>query len=116
MTVIWNLTQYPATPAQLAAGVVNLPAGAREEVVSLLMFDHRPDWREVEERARLITLAVPRSEEGTLVFAMLGGPPFLLSALEWMLHRASITPVYAFTHLETLEENQAHGGFVAVGP
>lgn len=37
--MILNITQHPATPEQIAAGVVDLPADKRAALCSLLTFD-----------------------------------------------------------------------------
>lgn len=136
--MIINLTQHQATPEQLAAGVVDLPPAVRELLLNELTFDTLPSAEEIEDRAAFIAAlalgfssgqidedlanagAVPRG-----VRAMIGGAPYLMSALEAALFDAGIQPVYAFSVRESQEEQQAdgsvrkvnifrHGGFVEV--
>lgn len=138
--IIINLTQHQATPEQVAAGVVDLPPAVRDLLLKELTFDTLPSAEEIEDRAAHIAAlamdfttsqlgdemanagAVPRG-----VRAMIGGAPYLMSALEAALLDACIQPVYAFSVRESIEEVQPdgsvrkinvfrHGGFVEVRP
>lgn len=52
--MILNITQHPATPEQIAAGVVDLPADKRAALCSLLTFDALPTRAAIEEAAESI--------------------------------------------------------------
>jgi len=107
MMEILNLTQHPATPEQIAAGVVDLQGEALELLHSLLDFEELPERPEIQERAnKLAGLAVGVGAR----HAMIGGAPFLMKALEWALQRANITPLYAFSRRESIEERTPDGG------
>lgn len=103
---ILNLTQHPATPDQVAAGVVDLPAERREFLVKLLTFEELPSRYEIEEVALHIA-ALCDTEWVTT--AMIGGAPYLMSALEEALSTIYVKPVYAFSKRESVEELQPDG-------
>jgi hypothetical protein len=111
--MILNLTQHPATPAQIAAGVVDLPANEREVVSKLLTFDTLPKEGEVFDRAYALAAAASESlgRMGAEVFGqvMIGGASWLMSALETALRDNGIEPLYAFSIRESVEEVQANG-------
>ena len=120
--MIINLTQHQATPEQVAAGVVDLPPAVRELLLMELTFETLPSAEEIEDRAAFIAalalgFASSRVDEdldnaGALpqgVRAMIGGAPYLMSALEVALLDAGIQPVYAFSIRESREEQQADG-------
>ncbi len=99
-----NLTQHPATPEQVAAGVVE-PEN-KERVRDLLTFNNLPDFGELVERAgKLARIAKDAGAEA----AMIGGAPFFMRALENALVSLGIRPVYAFSTREVVEEVQEDG-------
>jgi len=103
MTIL-NLTQHPATPDQIEAGVVE-PAD-KKQVVDLLTFDTIPSPAEMRDRAeRIAALA----KEAGAASAMIGGAPFFMSALERALLEAGVEPVYAFSVRRTEEAPQPDG-------
>lgn len=119
-----NLTQHPATPEQRAAGVIDLPANAG--IADLLTFDALPTRQEIEERAKAIAaLALhyqcgedradddgrlpPGDNGGYCHAAMIGGAPWLMSALERELHAVHIEAYYAFSRRESVEVAQPDG-------
>lgn len=122
--IILNLTQHPATPEQLEAGVVEPTDKA--SVKALLTFEDLPDQREI--RARAADLAAIAYYDGAFDdAAMIGGAPYLMSALEEMLLDSGIQPVYAFSRRESIEATNADGsiqkqnvfrhiGFITVDP
>lgn len=124
--MIINLTQHHATPDQIAAGVIDLPDEERATLSKALTFDECPTVEDVVQRARAIAeLAASVAEQIGAGRAMIGGAPYLMSALESSLLDAGIQPVYAFSVRESREERQAdgsvrkvnvfrHGGFVEV--
>lgn len=125
--MILNLTQHPATPEQLAAGVFDPTPEERAEIVALLTFDELPQKGEIEDRADMLALtalailsarfrALPlceqerRLEDGECgYFAMMGGAPFLMLHLENELVDKGINPLYAFSVRESVEETLPDG-------
>jgi hypothetical protein len=120
MSAILNLTQHPALPEQMEAGVFD--AEVRDELDALLTFDEPPTMDEMEYRAaRLAFIAECAGADA----AMIGGAPFFMSTLERALLVAGITPVYAFSKRVSGEVIQPdgsvrkmsifrHAGFVSV--
>lgn len=108
---IINLTQHQATPEQISAGVEDLPKEQRSALCALLTFDSIPSSDEVEERAEQIALlANAVADEAPDQFAMIGGAPYLMSALERALLDQLITPLYAFSVRESVEQISPDGG------
>jgi len=106
MTII-NLTQHAATAEQLAAGVFDVPnEGARRELLMQLTFNDLPEDGEIVERAE--ALASIAGAFGARA-AMIGGAPYLMSALERELREGGITPLYAFSRRESVEEKLPDG-------
>jgi len=103
---ILNLTQHPATPDQVAAGVVEPKDKAR--VRELLTFNELPTPEELKERVKALTEIV--LEEG-FSKAMIGGAPYLMYPLEIRLRTQGILPLYAFSKRE-IEEIQLPDGSV----
>lgn len=117
---ILNLTQHPSTAEQSLAGVVDLAPELRAFLMKLLTFDSLPSARLVAARA--ISIAQIASESHCDA-AMLGGAPYLITPLHVLLHEHGITPLYAFSIRQSIEEPQPdgsvrkinvfrHGGFV----
>jgi len=115
---ILNLTQHTATPEQLADGVMDLPAEAREALQVLLTFDRPVLCDEVAARAadiaELAAQFVPLAagEFGHHFFAgqaMIGGAPYLMAPLERALRDHGIEPLYAFSARESAEQQQPDG-------
>ena len=106
MTII-NLTQHAATAEQLAAGVFDVPnEGARRELLMQLTFNDLPEDGEIVERAE--ALASIAGAFGARA-AMIGGAPYLMSTLERELREGGITPLYAFSRRESVEEKLPDG-------
>ena len=97
--IILNLTQHPATPEQIEAGVIE-PRG-KKIVQQLLTFDDLPTQDVIDARA--IQLADYAASHG-VTHAMIGGAPWLMHTLADRLFRAGITPLYAFSTRESVEE------------
>jgi len=107
--VILNLTQHPATPEQVAAGVVDLPADERVTLIDRLTVDALPTGSEIEARcADIATLAALASDQHP-VQAMIGGAPWMMARLETALCDQGIEPVYAFSVRESIEQTNADG-------
>jgi len=126
MSII-NLTQHPATPEQVAAGVFDMPPSLRGDLSALLTFDAPPSAEEIHARAHDIAImaamlasGADRAEEvdGTVadndtgafaLQAMIGGAPYLMAPLETALRENGIEPVYAFSIRESVEQSQPDG-------
>jgi len=102
--MILNLTQHQATPEQIEAGVVE--PHHKSEVVSALTFESLPTLSEVKHRA--LKLGMIATASGCSE-AMIGGAPYLMRPLEEELLGRNITPLYAFSIRESVEEIQADG-------
>lgn len=110
MTRILNLTQHSPTPEQTAQGVVEMGEGARAVVRDLLTFTDLPSPDEVRRRAEgLAELASLEAERRGATAAMIGGAPYLMGPLERALRKRGITPLYAFSRRESVEEKQDDG-------
>lgn len=114
--MIVNLTQHPATPDQIAAGVVDLPAAERASLTGLLTFDSLPVAGEIEARAADIAeLAVSNgfggddADDPVPARAMIGGAPYLMAPLETALRVIGIEPVYAFSTRASVEQTMPDG-------
>src|SRR5699024_11202078 len=95
---IINLTQHPATPAQIAARVEE--PRDKKAVQALLTFGELPARSEIDSRAaRLATIAAEHGAHN----AMIGGAPYLMGALERALAKEGIMPVFAFSKRESVE-------------
>lgn len=123
-TRILNLTQHDATPEQKLAGVTcgDVTDASVIEFRKLLNFDALPTPAEIRQRAEKIaqyaattsTLVDYGGDSGCVVnerfqFAMIGGAPFLMAPLEEELRRVGITPLYAFSTRESVEQVQSDG-------
>lgn len=125
-----NLTQHPATPEQLAAGIYDPTPEERDLIVKLLTFEECPDTHEIEDRAAELALeayaivhrhiretmseeeqmAIVRGGYGSFnMNAMIGGAPYLMSALEKALVDYGVCPYYAFSRRESVEETMPDG-------
>ena len=120
--MILNLTQHPATPEQVAAGVFN---AEDDRIKNALTFNTLPTPQEIETKAlTLATLAQhhlywhiigknehlsPNEDDDTVLAmmvdmeVMIGGAPYLMPQLEKALRVANLTPVYAFSKRESVE-------------
>jgi hypothetical protein len=97
---ILNLTQHKATYEQIEAGVVDLNNTNRAKLITLLTFNELPLIDEIIGKA--IDIAAIAVEHGYKK-AMIGGAPYLMSALEAALIDKGISPVYAFSKRESVE-------------
>ena len=129
---ILNLTQHPATTDQIAAGVRDLQGQALAMLKGCLNFDTLPTVEDIRQRAEDIAMLASawhdaEDPDGTTARAcMIGGAPFFMGALEAALYRRDLTPLYAFSRREVVENTNPdgtvtktavfkHEGFVAGG-
>lgn len=111
--MILNLTQHAATQEQVSAGVVDMPEELRAKLATALTFDNAPTRKQLYLRGRYVLNLVAQTRfEGRR--AMIGGAPFFMSTLERVLLEAGITPVYAFSKRESVEEVKADGSVVKI--
>ena len=109
MIMILNLTQHPATPEQIAQGVVDLPADERATLIDRLTVDTLPTKAEIEARCADIAMLAATAFDAHPVQAMIGGAPWMMSAQENALIDQGIQPVYAFSVRESVEQPQPDG-------
>ena len=107
--MILNLTQHPASPEQIQAGVVDLPTKIREAVIDRLTVDVLPTRQEIEARCADIAMLAATAFENHPVQAMIGGAPWMMACLEGALFDQGIAPVYAFSVRESVEQTQPDG-------
>ena len=101
-----NLTQPPASPEQIAAGVRDLDPHQRTLLVQALTVDALPTRAEIHDRCEAIaTLALASGARQ----AMIGGAPWMMSTLERALRAVQCEPVYAFSMRESAEHVQPDG-------
>lgn len=120
--MILNLTQHPATPEQVAAGVVDLEGKNLKRLKELLTFDSiEVAVKQRFDRAKQIADLVSRiklgdedslHEDGTAIHVMIGGAPYLMAPLENVLMKNNRVPVYAFSVRESVEQIQSDGSVV----
>lgn len=106
MTII-NLTQHQATPEQ---GCIEV--GRKDHLKELLTFVEIPSKQEMEDRAEMILFMIEETLGEMPEKAMIGGAPFFMSTLEKALKERGVTPVYAFSQRESVEEVQEDGTVV----
>lgn len=117
---IINLTQHAATPEQVEAGVFDVTGDALIILKRRLTFDVLPTRENILHAA--IALAYMAATNGA-THAMIGGAPYLMAPLETTLKEIGVTPLYAFSVRESVEETLPdgsvrktnvfkHGGFV----
>ena len=117
--MILNLTQHQATPEQIAAGVVDLHAPQRAELVSLLTFSDLPTALDIRERAAIIAdlacangLGGDEGDDPQPTAAMIGGAGYLMPVLEATLRGYCIKPLHAFSQRVSVETPQPDGTVV----
>ena len=115
--MILNLTQHTATQEQKAQLVVE-PRMCKDKIRELLTFEEIPSKEEIEARAsELARIAASEAsfyagETDNRIWitrVLIGGAPYLMSALEKALRESGFTPVYAFSKRESEEIPQPDG-------
>lgn len=115
MSGVLNLTQHAASPDQVAAGVLDLPADERDAVAALLTFDLCPDAAEVVDRAAdlaeiaALSSAWPGDGAPADGRVMVGGAPWLMAPLVAALQALYLVPVFAFSRRESVDTVQPDG-------
>ncbi len=111
MKMIVNLTQHPSTPEQQSEGVVDFEGEKLAALKDALTFEELPEIGEITGSAEFIAelAAYCGLWETPPTHALIGGAPFLMAPLEDALRRKAITPLYAFSRRESVEERQSDG-------
>lgn len=104
---ILNLTQHRATPEQVAAGVQEPAEYHKNQIQELSTFDSIPTREMLIDRADQISEIV--RWKYSVNAAMIGGAPFFMPHLAKSLTSKGITPLYAFSRRESVEEEQPDG-------
>lgn len=121
MQPIINLTQHQPTPDQVAAGVVSINYGDAPLAFPVIAVDREQDnarllcalnFRKIPTESEVYAAA----EEIVMVAlhyeckkAMIGGAPFLMTALAQALMKVGIEPVYAFSERIVVEKADEAG-------
>lgn len=101
-----NLTNFPASPAQEAQGVVNMSNEDRSAVRELLTFNRIPSAEERQERVEKVADIAEKYGEKE---AMIGGAPYILSDLESELSSRGIEPCYSFSERISVDRQNPDG-------
>ena len=108
--MIINLTQHNATPEQLTAGVVDVPAELKADLSALITFNTLPTKEELNEAAmKVAAMAVICTQNTDAPAAMIGGAPFFMASLEVALRHYGIKPLYSFSERVSEEQEQTDG-------
>ena len=107
--MILNLTQHPASPEQIEAGVMDLPTAERATLIDRLTVDSLPSRQEIEARCADIAMLAALAFDAHPAQAMIGGAPWMMACLESALLDQGIAPVYAFSVRESVEQAQLDG-------
>ncbi len=102
-----NLTQHPIGAGQEG---VSEPS-EKSRVQALLTFEELPSKELILARAEALA-EIAASEKAEA--AMIGGAPYLMSALETALIKRGIKPLYAFSKRESVDEPQPDGSIKKV--
>jgi hypothetical protein len=108
---------HVATEEQMQAGVVEPDEYDKKTIIDLLTFDSIPTYKEINYRAdQLANIAANQCDyEGNYVYfssAMIGGAPYLMSALEYALDEITVNALYAFSVRESVESVEPDGSVV----
>jgi len=109
---ILNLTQFPATPEQVAAGVVDPGEETRIEIYRNSTFTSLPSPALLQSRARNIVDIATRSISVFTQFSpyvMINPPPYLVKDLTVCLKDHDLVPVFPFSIWERTGERGENG-------
>lgn len=107
---ILNLTQHDCSKDQFKEGVKELLPSEKDELKKLLTFTTLPSKEEMVQRA---TKIAEIAHYAGYPKVMIGGAPYLMSALERELKKQDITPIYAFSQ-RVSEEKEINGEVVKI--
>jgi hypothetical protein len=125
MNILINLTQHTLTKEQFSFKGENLveitfkpyngvSKGSTDYVKHLLNFTSLPTKDEIIKRAAALAdyasgLLDQAKNDGDKLFALVGGAPYLMGALETALKERGIQPLYAYSQRESVETINADG-------
>lgn len=128
MNLIINLTQHTLTNEQFSHNGENLveitfkpyngtSKGTVDYVKHLLNFTSLPTKEDIISRATALAdyaegLLNQAKNNNDKLFALVGGAPYLMGALETALKEKGIQPLYAFSQRESVETISADGTVV----
>lgn len=102
---ILNLTQHNATADQLAAGIIDLPAEFKAELVKIITFPAIYDKYELELRARRVySLILDLPCNIKVDGVMIGGMPSFMPVLEKELVECGVRVGYACTERQSVDK------------
>ena len=104
--MILNLTQHSATLEQLFQGVVEPNDADKKMVQDLLTFGTMPDLKEIVGRAEKLADFAKRTGAE---YALIGGAPYLMGALERELKEREVWPLYSFSERVSVEKTDPDG-------
>ena len=99
---IINLTQHYATVEQLSVGVVEVED--KKALCNFLTFIDAPSSIELQK----IAFDIAQFAKGYQC-AMIGGAPYLMSALEIELKQLNVQPIYSFSKRQSVEKVELDG-------
>lgn len=128
MNLLVNLTQHEMTGDQYKLNDENLveikfkpyngiSKGSADYVKHMLNFTSLPTKEDIIYKATALAdyasgLLNQAKNDGDKLFALVGGAPYLMGALETALKERGIQPLYAFSQRESVETKNADGTVV----
>ena len=125
MNLLVNLTQHTLTKEQFSHKGENLveitfkpyngtSKGTVDYVKHLLNFTSLPTKEDIISRATALAdyaegLLSQAKNDGDRLFALVGGAPYLMGALETALKKRGIQPLYAYSQRESVETINSDG-------
>jgi len=106
---ILNLTQHPATDAQIDAGVVNVTEADLVTLRNALTFDEPPTRLELIRRRRII---MKIASKYNCLRVMLGGAPYLCTELDLCFSLDGYAVLYSFSKRVSIEFTDSDTGEV----
>ncbi|MBQ3932966.1 MAG: hypothetical protein II653_04360 [Lachnospiraceae bacterium] len=126
--LIINLTQHQMVQEQYKYNDIELyevqfkghEKEAREDILEALTFNEIPTKEEIRNKAKtLATIAKATLNQAENLsgiharyYALIGGAPYLMNALERALKEEGVTPLYAFSKRVSVETTQPDGSVI----
>ena len=122
--MILNMTQHAASAEQKAVGTVDLAEPEAANLKRLLTFDELPTEQQIKDRADAIAdlaraqllkigdrMGIPSGGGANInrIRCLIGGVPFLMTALTRAMRSRGLVPVCAFSRRESVDEVKADG-------
>lgn len=128
MNLLINLTQHQLTKEQFSHNgeylaeikfkpFTDISKGSADYVKHILNFTSLPTRDVINNKAAALAdyaegLLSQAKNDGDKLFALVGGAPYLMGALETALKERGIQPLYAFSQRESVETINADGSVV----